>query len=133
MKLIKQHKSVFLKFLIFFVGIIVSVNLFYTPIVSAKTTKKTKKRIKDSKKIHPRNKKLIKEGRMKHWKFFPNVPRLTPEVAKGLYMSNKAVFVLNSYHDQDLVVGGYWGKKLKPGFDINKLVKKGQILIFYCP
>jgi hypothetical protein len=90
------------------------------------------KRIKDTKKIHPRNKMLIKMGLMKHWKFHPNVPRLTADEALNLYKQGKAVFVLIADSDLHLIVGGYYGGRLQ-GVDFNRLVKRGQILVFYCP
>lgn len=89
-------------------------------------------RISSQKILHPINKKLIKTGVLKAPpKFYPNVPRLTAAQAYGLFMSKKAVLVLHSYHDKDKIWGGYWMTEIKNKVDLNKLVRKNQILVFY--
>lgn len=80
--------------------------------------------------LHPKNKALIKAGIMKYPKYFPNIPRLTAGEAFSVYKSGRGLFVLTSYQDLHLIVGGFHDKKI----DYNKLpLRKGQILVLYCP
>ena len=85
-------------------------------------------------KIHPRNIKLIKLGLMPNVpKYHPEIPRIMPNIALNLYKSNKALFVLISHSNRDLIYGGLHlteGKVVK--INPNALpVKKGQVLVLY--
>ena len=88
--------------------------------------------------IHPRNVKLLKSGLIPYPKYHPSIPRLTATEAKSLFYAKKAVFILISYHDRDKIIGGYHLTEDKVGktsaIDVRKLpVRKGQILVLYCP
>ncbi len=84
--------------------------------------------------LHPINKKLIEAGILDHIpKYHPEIARIPAETALALYKSNKALFVLISYHDKDLIPGAIHlteGQVRK--LDIRKLpIKKNQALVVY--
>jgi|GEM_PF-6723905 len=85
-------------------------------------------------KIHPYNIKLMKQGYLKAPpKYHPEIPRITAQLALNLYRANKALFILISYHDKDLIPGAIHlteGKVKK--INLNKLpLKKNQYLVVY--
>ena len=84
--------------------------------------------------VHPRNIKLVNMGLMpKIPKYHPEIPRIMPYTALRLYNANKALFVLISYHDRDLIYGGiHLTEGEVPKVNPKALpVKKGQILVLY--
>jgi hypothetical protein len=85
--------------------------------------------------LHPMNRQLVQMGLMPFPKYYPEIPRITAEVAYHLYLSGKALFVLISYRDLDLIVGGiHLGEDTLPTTDPNKLpFRPGQVLVVYCP
>lgn len=119
-----------LKYTKMFKWIIIGVGFFIISIIIPNFTFAAP-RLSDKNKLHPMNKKLIQTGQMTVTKYFMNIPRITAAQASALYKANRAVFVLNSYQDKDLIVGGHWSKKVHNKVDYNQLVNKGQILVFY--
>lgn len=84
--------------------------------------------------MHPINKQLIKLGILSNPpRYCPEIPRITAEQALAMYYGKRALFVLISYKNKDLIVGGLHFtegeyKKINP----NKLpLLKGQILVLY--
>lgn len=85
--------------------------------------------------LHPMNRQLVQAGLMPVPKYYPEIPRITAEVAYGLYLSGKALFTLVSYSDQHLIVGGiHLTENRPPNMDPNRLpFREGQVLVVYCP
>lgn len=90
----------------------------------------------DSKKVHPRNVKLVRQGLMKKIPtYHPEIPRITAYEALSLYRKGKALFLHTSHSNKHIIVGaihmtGAKAAKINP----NKLpFKKGQVLVTYCP
>lgn len=85
------------------------------------------------KKLHPMNQKLVQMGMMPVPKYYPEIPRITAEMAYSLYLSGKALFTLISYSDQHLIVGGiHLTENKPPSMDPNTLpFQPGQILVVY--
>lgn len=83
--------------------------------------------------LHPINKKLVQLGLMPIPKYYPEVPRITAHQAYSLYSSGKALFVLISYSDKHLIVGGFHLTEDKPPkINPNRLpFKPGQVLVTY--
>lgn len=83
--------------------------------------------------IHPINIQLAQMGLMPIPKYYPEVPRITPEKAYSLYVTGSALFALISYSDKHLIVGGiHLTENLPPRIDPNRLpFQPGQILIVY--
>lgn len=83
--------------------------------------------------LHPINKKLVQMGFMPVPKYYPEIPRIPAEQAFLLYKQGKALFVLISYHDKDLIVGGiHLTEDKPPRINPNKLpAKKNQIIVVY--
>ena len=90
----------------------------------------------DSKKVHPRNVKLVRQGLMKKIPTYcPEIPRITASEALSLYKKGTALFLHTSHSNKHIIVGaihitGAKATKINP----NKLpFKKGQVLVTYCP
>lgn len=88
---------------------------------------------KEKTRLHPRNKKLVKLGLLKYPMFYQHMPRITAREAMALYKKNKALFVLVSYQNLHLIVGGiHLTEGQTPKIDPNRLpIKKGQVLVMY--
>ena len=97
----------------------------------------TASKISNTRKIHPRNKKLIRQGLVPPsiLKYFPDVPKITPYEALALYRANKAVFIAIG-HDAPRLSNG-WLLKDYMRFDPKRLKKyriplKGKLIVLYC-
>ena len=88
---------------------------------------------KSKAKLHPMNAKWIKQGLMKYPRYFPEIPRIPAEMAYGLYLQNKALFVYASHKNDYLIVGGiHFTEAQLDKINPDKLpFKPGQILIIY--
>uniref|UniRef100_A0A832A3Q3 Uncharacterized protein n=1 Tax=Desulfacinum infernum TaxID=35837 RepID=A0A832A3Q3_9BACT len=87
--------------------------------------------------IHPRNQMLISKGLVPKeiLKYFPDVPKITPQEALSLYQSKRAVFIAIG-HDVPRLPDG-WLLRNYLGFHPKQLVRykiptQGVVLVLYC-
>lgn len=84
--------------------------------------------------IHPMNKKLMHLGLLKKPpKYYPEIPRITAELALSLYYSQKALFLYIASDNQNIIVGGFHLTEGQyPKINPNKLpFSKKQVLVVY--
>jgi hypothetical protein len=91
---------------------------------------------KDKKPVHPVNKQLLQLGLIKKVPaYYPQIPRIPAAMALGLYKSGKALFLYVSYKNLHIIPGAIHLTEGQVGnINISQIpIKKGQVLVTYCP